>query len=146
MNQNHSPLRTEGPDPGEHVQDSSSFFPEHISASMASYLVTSHHAIYTKVPAASVKPTKPWVSERRFEWLSTLRWWLPELVASILSFASLATTVAVLRKYDCRSLNNLGLPKDLTQRYHSGHFRNQSSLSDGACEHSHKSRSMALVH
>ena len=50
----------------------------------------------------------------RFGWLTALRWWLPELVASILSLASLATTVAVLRRFDGRSLNNLGLPKDLT--------------------------------
>jgi hypothetical protein len=45
---------------------------------------------------------------------SFLRWWLPEIFASILSVVSLLSIVIVLRHYDGQGLNDLNLPKSIT--------------------------------
>jgi len=45
---------------------------------------------------------------------SFLRWWLPEIFASILSVASLASIVIVLGHYNGQGLNDLNLPNSLT--------------------------------
>jgi hypothetical protein len=45
---------------------------------------------------------------------SFLRWWFPEILASIISVASLLSAVIVLRHYDGLGLNDLNLPKSLT--------------------------------
>ena len=45
---------------------------------------------------------------------TTLRWWLPELVASFMSVASLLAIVAVLAVYDGHSLDSLNLPRQLS--------------------------------
>ena len=45
---------------------------------------------------------------------SFLRWWFLEIVASVISVASLLSTVVVLRCYDGIGLNDLNLPKQLT--------------------------------
>jgi hypothetical protein len=52
-------------------------------------------------------PTKPARS-------SFLRWWFLEILASILSVASLLTIVIVLHRYDGLGLNDLNLPNSLT--------------------------------
>jgi hypothetical protein len=46
--------------------------------------------------------------------ISFLRWWFPEILASIISVASLLSTVIVLRYYDGLGLNDLNLPNSLT--------------------------------
>ena len=46
--------------------------------------------------------------------LSDLRWWLPELFASSLAFASLVSIVAVLRAYRGRDIQDVQLPRYLT--------------------------------
>jgi thiosulfate reductase cytochrome b subunit len=45
---------------------------------------------------------------------SFLRWWAAEIAASMLSIASLLSVMIVLRKYEGRSINDLGLPSWLT--------------------------------
>lgn len=45
---------------------------------------------------------------------SWLRWWLPEILASILSVASLLSIIIVLRVYNGRGLAELNLPASLT--------------------------------
>jgi hypothetical protein len=45
---------------------------------------------------------------------TTLAWWIPELIASILSIAALLAVVGVLRSYDNRPLADLDSPKCLT--------------------------------
>jgi hypothetical protein len=51
---------------------------------------------------------------RRHSRSSFLRWWLPEIFASILSIAALLSIVIVLRIYDGQSLDDLNLPYSLT--------------------------------
>lgn len=46
--------------------------------------------------------------------LSDLKWWLPELFASSLAFASLVSIVAVLRAYRGRDIQDIQLPRYLT--------------------------------
>lgn len=58
-------------------------------------------------PASDASRTKPSRS-------SFLRWWFPEILASIISIASLLATVIVLRHYDGLGLNDLNLPNSLT--------------------------------
>ena len=53
-------------------------------------------------------------SRRKHSRSSFFRWWLPEIIASILSIASLLSIVIVLRIYDGQSLNDLNLPYSLT--------------------------------
>lgn len=45
---------------------------------------------------------------------TALRWWIPELLAIILSIAALLVIVIVLRVYEGRSIDDLNLPKYLT--------------------------------
>ena len=45
---------------------------------------------------------------------SLLRWWFPEILASIISVASFLSTVIVLRHYDGLGLNELNLPNSIT--------------------------------
>ena len=45
---------------------------------------------------------------------SFFRWWLTELIASLLSLGSFISLVAILDHYDGRSLQNLNLPYSLT--------------------------------
>ena len=46
--------------------------------------------------------------------LSDLRWWLPELFASSLAFASLVSIIVVLRAYRGRDIQDVQLPRYLT--------------------------------
>ena len=46
--------------------------------------------------------------------LSDLKWWLPELFAWSLAFASLASIVAVLRAYRGQDIQDVQLPRHLT--------------------------------
>lgn len=46
--------------------------------------------------------------------LSDLTWWLPELFASSLAFASLVSIVAILRAYRGRDIQDVQLPRHLT--------------------------------
>lgn len=46
--------------------------------------------------------------------LSFLRWWLPELFASVFSVACLICIVVILRVYDRRGLDELNFPSGLT--------------------------------
>jgi hypothetical protein len=65
----------------------------------------------------STSPSKTSTKEgtsRGFKSLIVLRWWLPELIASILSIASSISIVVILRNYDGRGLDNLSLPRGLT--------------------------------
>jgi hypothetical protein len=45
---------------------------------------------------------------------SFLRWWFPEILTSIISVASLLSTVIVIRHYDGLNMNDLNLPYSLT--------------------------------
>ena len=45
---------------------------------------------------------------------SFLRWWLPEIFASVLSVACLVCIVAILRVYDRRGLDQVNFPTGLT--------------------------------
>nr|KAK5444628.1 hypothetical protein LTR18_004332 [Exophiala xenobiotica] len=51
---------------------------------------------------------------RRFGGNSFLRWWGAEIVASILSIASLLSIVILLKEYEGKGINDLGLPSWLT--------------------------------
>jgi hypothetical protein len=51
---------------------------------------------------------------RRFGGNSFLRWWGAEIVASILSIASLLSIVVLLKEYEGKGINDLGLPSWLT--------------------------------
>jgi hypothetical protein len=64
-------------------------------------------ALIKSSPPSDASRTKPSRS-------SFLRWWFPEILASIISVASLLSTVIVVRHYDGLGLNNLNLPNSLT--------------------------------
>lgn len=51
---------------------------------------------------------------RRSRGKTFLRWWMPEIVASLFSIASLLSIVIVLKVYEGRSINHLNLPNWLT--------------------------------
>lgn len=64
-------------------------------------------------PASSTAP--PSYHRRRHPpALTFFRWWLPEILASVLSIASILVIAIVLRVYNGRSLDDLNLPKYLT--------------------------------
>ena len=46
--------------------------------------------------------------------LSCLRWWIPELFASLLSMCTFVSLAILLRIYDGRALNQIDLPSSLT--------------------------------
>jgi len=71
-----------------------------------------HYGALIDPPSASDFPETQ--SRRRYSRSSFLRWWLPEIFASILSIAALLSIVIVLRIYDGQSLNDLNLPYSLT--------------------------------
>lgn len=71
-----------------------------------------HHGALIDPSSASDLPVTQ--SRRRQSRSSFFRWWLPEIIASILSIASLLSIVIVLRIYDGQSLNDLNLPYSLT--------------------------------
>ena len=62
---------------------------------------------HTALIASDASRTKPSRS-------SFLRWWFLEIVASIISVASLLSTVIVLRHYDGLNVNDLNLPSSIT--------------------------------
>jgi Protein of unknown function (DUF3176) len=62
---------------------------------------------YTALIASDASRTKP--SRGSF-----LRWWFLEILTSIISVASLLSTVVVLRHYDGLNVNDLNLPSSLT--------------------------------
>ena len=53
-------------------------------------------------------------TSRRFACFHLLVWWLPEIVASIMSAALFAAIVGVLRRFDGRGLAEVSLPAHLT--------------------------------
>ena len=84
------------------------------------FSVTRKPVSYTSIDndeAALIDPVDPAaapVPRPQSHGSSFLRWWLPELLASILSIASLLALVIVLRAYDGRGINDLKLPASLT--------------------------------
>ena len=46
--------------------------------------------------------------------LSCLRWWIPELFASLLSICTFVSVMLILRNYHGRALNEINLPSSLT--------------------------------
>jgi Protein of unknown function (DUF3176) len=65
------------------------------------------HPTYSTAPPSYHKRSRP-------PSLLFFRWWLPEILASVLSIAAILAIAIVLRVYNGRSLENLGLPKYLT--------------------------------
>ena len=66
--------------------------------------VESHSMIPLQVPTAAVNiDTSSW-----------FRWWLPEILASILSVISMGSLIVLLKVYDRRGLKDIDLPGSLT--------------------------------
>lgn len=66
-----------------------------------------------RLPCANASTPKT-DSHRRSTLGITLRWWMPELLASFMSIISLLAIVAVLVVYDGHSLDSLELPRQLS--------------------------------
>ena len=93
---------------------------------MASYLPASMResialANYAHLPEdqsfveSDVTDRKQWMRRRISNpSLSIFRWWLPELFASLLSVASLASLIAILSHYQGQGIHDLHLPSSLT--------------------------------
>ena len=73
-------------------------------------------AIDAKRPTKASKNGHPKNLRREYprEVFSSLRWWLPEILASILSVGILISLVGLLRHYHGRHLEDLNLPSSLT--------------------------------
>ena len=70
---------------------------------------------YSLIDPHPVHPTNTVAHQHAtFGILPALRWWVPEVLASILSIASLLAIVIVLRVYDGRSIDDLNLPQYLS--------------------------------
>lgn len=66
--------------------------------------IESHSMTLLQEPTSAVKiDTSSW-----------LRWWLPEVLASVLSVASMGSLIILLKVYDRRGLEDIDLPSPLT--------------------------------